>query len=177
MTNAELAILGLVAECPRHGYEIERVIETRGMRDWTDVGFSSIYYILKKLERDGLIESHFEQAAGRGPSRKVYTLTNRGRELRQIAVSKALSQPEYCYMPIQLGLANLPAVPRAEAVTSLYQYRDQLTQRRDALITRWQAQQPLPYFVDAMFEHSLILIKAELNWTETFIKKLEAEDE
>ena len=35
MTNAELAVLSLVAEKPRHGYEIEQVIEERGMRDWT----------------------------------------------------------------------------------------------------------------------------------------------
>ena len=55
MTNAELAILSLVAEQPRHGYEIESVIEQRGMRAWTEIGFSSIYYILKKLEKAGLI--------------------------------------------------------------------------------------------------------------------------
>jgi DNA-binding PadR family transcriptional regulator len=48
--------LTLVAERPRHGYEIERVIEERGMREWTEIGFSSIYYLLKKLEREGLIE-------------------------------------------------------------------------------------------------------------------------
>ena len=54
MTNAELAILSLVAEEPRHGYDIEQVIEARGMRDWTEIGFSSIYYLLKKLEKSGL---------------------------------------------------------------------------------------------------------------------------
>jgi DNA-binding PadR family transcriptional regulator len=43
MTNAELAILSLVAEQPRHGYEIEQVIEEREMREWTEIGFSSIY--------------------------------------------------------------------------------------------------------------------------------------
>jgi hypothetical protein len=55
MTNAELAMLCLIAERPRHGYEIEGVIQERGMREWTEVGFSSIYYLLKKLEREGLI--------------------------------------------------------------------------------------------------------------------------
>ena len=50
MTNAEFAILSLIVEQPRHGYEIEQVIEERGMRNWTEVGFSSIYYILNKLE-------------------------------------------------------------------------------------------------------------------------------
>ena len=43
MTDAELAVLSLVAEQPCHGYEIEQVIEARGVREWTEVGFSSIY--------------------------------------------------------------------------------------------------------------------------------------
>ena len=79
MTNAELAILSLVAEEPRHGYEIERVIEERGMREWTEVGFSSIYYLLKKLEQKGLVEGRLAEAA-RGPARKVYQVTPAGAE-------------------------------------------------------------------------------------------------
>ena len=39
MKNAELAILSLIAEQPRHGYDIERVIEAWGMREWTEIGF------------------------------------------------------------------------------------------------------------------------------------------
>ena len=61
MTNAELAILSLIAEQPRHGYDIEQIIEARGMRDWTEIGFSSIYYLLNKLEKAGLIESQLQQ--------------------------------------------------------------------------------------------------------------------
>ena len=78
MTNAELAVLSLVAERPRHGYEIDQVIKERGMRDWTEVGFSSIYYLLKKLERDGQIEGRLEETQ-RGPARKVYHITEAGR--------------------------------------------------------------------------------------------------
>ena len=46
LTPAELTLLGLLAEKPRHGYELEEVIIARGMRDWTEIGFSSIYYLL-----------------------------------------------------------------------------------------------------------------------------------
>jgi DNA-binding PadR family transcriptional regulator len=55
MTNAETAILTLLAEQPRYGYEIEQIIAERGMREWTEIGFSSIYNLLKKLEREGLV--------------------------------------------------------------------------------------------------------------------------
>ena len=57
MTDTEFAILGLVHEEERHGYQIEAVIEERGMREWTAVGFSSIYYLLKKLEKKAFISS------------------------------------------------------------------------------------------------------------------------
>ena len=77
MTNAELAVLSLLVEKPRHGYEIQQVIEDRGMRDWTEIGFSSIYYVLAKLEKRGLVSST-QDAGGKGPSRKVYAPTGAG---------------------------------------------------------------------------------------------------
>ena len=54
LTDAELLLLGLVAEMPRHGYELDQVIQQRGMREWTQIGFSSIYFVLGKLEKLGL---------------------------------------------------------------------------------------------------------------------------
>ena len=43
MTDAELTILSLVAEGPRYGYEIQQLIDQRGLREWLTIGFSSIY--------------------------------------------------------------------------------------------------------------------------------------
>ncbi|QBJ94950.1 hypothetical protein ERC79_02460 [Rhodococcus sp. ABRD24] len=40
---------GLLAEQPRHGFDLEKVIDARGIRQWTDIGFSSIYRLLGKL--------------------------------------------------------------------------------------------------------------------------------
>ena len=175
MTNAELAVLTLVAEKPRHGYEIEQVIEERGMREWTEVGFSSIYYLLKKLERQDLIEGHLEQAE-RGPARKVYRVTPAGREKLRAGVLEALSEPHRRYSPLQLGLANLPGIPAEEALDALRKYRDALIVRLEHVRARWEAQRPLPYFVDAMFAHGITLGEAELKWVEKFIRQVEDEN-
>ncbi|MDY6875341.1 MAG: PadR family transcriptional regulator [Chloroflexota bacterium] len=172
MTNAELAILSLIAEQPRHGYEIERVIEERGMREWTEIGFSSIYYLLKKLEREGLIEGQSEEAK-RGPARKVYHITPAGIEARHVGVLDALSVPHRCYPPLQLGLANLPGITIAEALAALRKYRDELDARLEHVQARWESQRPLPYFVDAMFDHSVTMTQAELEWITQFISQLE----
>ncbi len=174
-TNAELAILTLLAEQPRHGYEIEAVIEERGMREWTEIGFSSIYYVLKKLEKAGWVQGRLAQA-GRGPARKVYEITPAGRDELRAAVLDALSVPRRCYLALQLGLANLASVPPDEALAALCQYRDALAERLAGVQARWEAQRPLPYFVEAMFGHSSALIEAELLWIRGFIKKMEAGD-
>ena len=173
MTNAEFAILTLIAEHPRHGYEIERIIEERGMREWTEVGFSSIYYLLKKLEKRSLIESRIEQQPGRGPARKVYCITPAGKNMCRQATLEALARPHHSYPPLQLGLANLPGVSVDEALAALRQHRDRLVEQLAYLRGRWEAQRPLPYFVEAMFDHSLTMIEAEKAWLEKFIKHLE----
>jgi DNA-binding PadR family transcriptional regulator len=174
MTNAELAILTLVAERPRHGYEIEQVIEERGMREWTEVGFSSIYYLLKKLERDGLIESHLEEAQ-RGPARKVYHLTPAGGQALQSGILQALSMPRRSFPSLLLGLSSLPAVPAPQAVDALRKYRAELMERQTQLQEKRSSQQPLPYFVDALFTYSLALLEAEIQWVDNFITRLEEE--
>ncbi|HEY42935.1 MAG TPA: helix-turn-helix transcriptional regulator [Anaerolineae bacterium] len=173
MTNAELAILTLIAEKPRHGYEIEQVIEERGMREWTEVGFSSIYYLLKKLEEKNLIQGHMERQAGRGPARKVYEITEAGMDARRAGVLEALSVPQRAYPPMQLGLASLPGVSRSEALAALRRYQDRLKDRLEHVRSRRDDRRPLPYFVEAMFSHSMALIEAEQRWTEGFIVQLE----
>ncbi len=174
MTQAELAILSLVAEKPRHGYEIEQIIEERGMREWTELSFSSIYYLLKKLEQQELVESRLEEAE-RGPARKVYEATPEGRAALKVGVLEALSTPAHCYPPIQLGLANLPVLSREEALEALQEYRETLQERQALLQAERESQQPLPYFVDAMFEYSLRMMEAEQEWVTDFTATVEQE--
>ncbi|MCW5876403.1 MAG: PadR family transcriptional regulator [Anaerolineales bacterium] len=174
MTNTELAILGLVVEAPRHGYEIEQLIEGRGMRSWTEVGFSSIYYILGKLERRGWLRSHREPAAGRGPQRKVYTALPAGLKAWTEGTLKLLADPGGP-RPFLLGLAGLPGLPAGEALAALRGYRRGLLARRDEVETAWQSGGQLPYFLEGMFEYSFNLLQTEIEWLDRYIPRLESQ--
>ena len=107
MTNAELTILSLIAEQPRHGYDIEQVIEQRGMRDWTEVGFSSIYFLLNKLEKDGMVKSRLEKSQGKGPARKVYSITAEGKRAHTQGSLAALSTPTSSSRPTPEAASGL----------------------------------------------------------------------
>lgn len=177
MTNAELAILSLIVEQPRHGYQIEQVIQEQGMRQWTEVGFSSIYYLLKKLQAKGYVRGQPGQNIGRGPAPTIYQLTPSGREAWQQAVLEALSVPRPCYTPLQLGLANLAYFPVEEVIAALRSYQQTLSQRLDEVRGQAQRQRPLPDHVEMLFDYSLTMMGAELSWTKGLIKQLEGRNE
>jgi DNA-binding PadR family transcriptional regulator len=73
------AILGLLAQRPRHGYELRAAFEALvGGEDIWDVKPAQIYTTLDRLEEGGLVaEEATEQDAG--PEKRIYGLTTRGR--------------------------------------------------------------------------------------------------
>ncbi len=171
MTDAELAILSLVDEAPRHGYEIQQAIEARGMRQWTAIGFSSVYYLLNKLERQGLLESRLTHSA-RGPARKVYQITQAGRGVLQTALVDLLSVPRNQGMSLALGLANIAVLRPEQARNALDTYEASL-QARIADVAERRARQlaehpDSPLHILAVFDHALTLAQAELNWLRAF---------
>jgi DNA-binding PadR family transcriptional regulator len=176
MTPAELAVLSLVAETPRHGYEIEQVIEARGMRSWTEIGFSSIYYLLGKLQKRELVERRILPAEGRGPQRNVFHITTEGRQVFRQSVIEALAQPQRFSMPLLLGLGNLPAVSSQEGQAALSTHQHALSDQLDLLKTSRENQEPLPYFVAAMFDLSETLMETQIDWLGQFIQILETQN-
>jgi len=179
MTNAELAVLGLVVERPRHGYQIEQVIEERGMRRWTEIGFSSIYFLLKKLERQKLIKGEWEKTEhGKERWVKVYRPTDKGRETFHAAIIEVLSVPQPSPRPLMIGLANLPIASTQEALTALGRYREELTDKMKILRTVLENdRQSHPYFVNAMLELGLKVMQAESKWVEGFTRQVEEESQ
>ena len=110
LTPAELTLLGLLAEKPRHGYELEEVITARGMRDWTEIGFSSIYYLLGKLRDRGVIAEIDAPRTGRGKSRRVYAPTGDGQRECANAAEAAVPELRPGFPAVLVGLANQPVI-------------------------------------------------------------------
>jgi DNA-binding PadR family transcriptional regulator len=173
MTNAELAILHLLLDKPRHGYEIEEVIEERGMREWTAIGFSSIYYLLNKLEKAGMVTKQAEDV-GRGPARKVFSLTPAGIAALREGTLASLSGFQGDYQSLLMGLANLPLLSREEALAALREHRDGLAARQEHIASRRQSQQPLAGHVETLFDYSLTMIDARLSWIGQFVEQIES---
>jgi DNA-binding PadR family transcriptional regulator len=172
VTNAELAVLSLVVEQPRHGYDIEQTLVERNMRDWTDVGFSSIYYILGKLETAGLVTSRSEPAPGRGPARRVYAATRAGIDAMHQQAVQAIAGPARLPTSFQLGLSTLPALDPDEVATALVTHARDLEAALETLDERSAGD--LPFHVAAMFDLATAQVEAELAWIRRFSDEFDA---
>jgi DNA-binding PadR family transcriptional regulator len=163
LTDTELLVLGLVAEMPRHGYELERVIEQRSMREWTQIGFSSIYFVLGRLEGRKLISAR-RSAGTNTKARKIYSATRAGRKALKAQTLDTLSTIRPPYSSVLLGMVNWPTLDRDEALDALQARRTALEGERQRLRDLQAAQQPLPDHVEALFEHSVGQLRAEAAW-------------
>ena len=170
-SDADIVLLSLLAEQPRHGYDLDRVIEQRGYRQWTSLAFSSVYYLLKRLSERGLLEPD-QGSQGR---RTVFRVTEAGRrELRQAAGERVLA----------------PAPPSAGVLPALNAYSrlddpalaTLLAQRAEALLGRLDELRALRAQVDeehalAIFDYEILRQEADLAWTRSLLKKADSDED
>ena len=114
LTDAELVLLGLLAEQPRHGYQLEAVVAERGVREWTALGFSSIYYLLNKLESHGLVTSERPDTQAKG--RRIYSPTSTGLAACVESTREALERVTALNAPVLVGMANSPLLAPSQLV-------------------------------------------------------------
>ena len=70
----DLCLLAVLDDEPAYGYEMTKRLRARGL---STVGEGSIYPLLGRLERDGLVDT-YRAASNGGPPRKYYRLTDKG---------------------------------------------------------------------------------------------------
>jgi DNA-binding PadR family transcriptional regulator len=72
------ALLGMLAQEPRHGYDLKQDFEAMLGGTWP-LNIGQVYTTLSRLERDGLVESEVVPQELL-PDRKVYQVTEAGRK-------------------------------------------------------------------------------------------------
>lgn len=173
MTDAELAILSLLAQGARYGHEIQTIIDERGMRDWLAVGYSSVYYILNKFERQHMVTSELRPSQS-GTPRKLYSLTEAGQGILRTAVSDLLRTPRSVGTGFELGLANLHVLQPTQVYVMLSYHRDDVKGQLDAVNELWQKHQQSDdidkrHDLRALYTHSITRIESDLKWLNEFL--------
>jgi DNA-binding PadR family transcriptional regulator len=74
----ELATLGLLQGEPLHGYRLKQQLELF-MSGCISVNYGAIYPLLRRLQQRGYIRVLRQENQGSGTSRKIYSITERGK--------------------------------------------------------------------------------------------------
>ena len=121
ISNREAELLGLLVERPMYAYEIEKIIEERNMRHWTEISFSTLYYELKKLQKKKLVTAKIKLSKN-NVAQKVYTINNEGKKAMKNKVQELLSHVEKTIWQIDLGMANICLLDQKETIESFTKY-------------------------------------------------------
>ncbi len=127
----EVVVLALLAEKPRYGYEIDGEIKARGINQWGRIAFSSIYYLLGKLEKQGYVTFHHHKE-GKYPTRKVYSLTESGRSFLKEGLLGLLAPGAKKEVYI-LGTAFIHVLEKDVALSALRQQLDGLNRHAEQI--------------------------------------------
>jgi PadR family transcriptional regulator AphA len=165
-------ILGLLAEQPMSGYDIKRAQKSLG---WL-IGipsFGSLYPTLHGLLREGLVTVEVQPAQDR-PSRKVYSITDAGRQvLQEWADQPNAPTASLKSFVMQLNIAG--NLSHRALASRLNQRREQVAAQRAALqqqMDELKASADLGQRLVTSF--GLALASAELDWLNQTLARLSA---
>jgi DNA-binding PadR family transcriptional regulator len=167
------AILGLLAQRPRYGYELRAalVAVVGGEQNW-DVKPAQIYTTFARLEQANLIvEERVEQDAG--PEKRIYDITPAGRgELDKWFASgvQREHQRDEVYIKLMIAMASGVAEPYALLRTQrrhLYQELHDITLQRGQIDPKSELSKIL------LLEQAAMHLEADLRWLDMFESRLD----
>jgi DNA-binding PadR family transcriptional regulator len=158
------AVLGLLAQRPRHGYELRAAFEAfvGGKENW-EVNPAQIYTTLSRLEENGLVVEH-DIAQESGPEKRIYAITPLGKsalgEWFSTAVEREHQRDEFfiklmlCLATGQVDPAKLIQVQRSK----LYQDLHAITVQRSRANPRQELARIL------LYDKAIMYLEADLRW-------------
>lgn len=162
--DRELLLLGLLRRREMHGYQLSEFMETHlGM--FFDLKKATAYNLLGKMEENGWVASREEQE-GKRPPRRVFAITPEGESLFQGLLRSALPVYRPASFPGNVPILFMDALPREELEDLLDQRRDTIRERIVALETH------LDHVGHPLFDHKLLILRAELKWVEDLLEGL-----
>ena len=173
----ELFVLGRLSVRPTHGHEIMRTLAESRADLWVELSEKHVYYILKKLEGNGLVRVEEHSEGGR-PTRRVFSLTSAGlREFDRLMRSDGLIESiSYSDFDVVFGmLAYTDRLTAAEKTAVLARRAEHL--RGTSLQRAQHAIEPkrpsAPVLPSRVFQKVICVADAELGWLQEVLTDIE----
>ena len=176
-------ILGLINEKMHeggcHAYDINKRIEDRGMRDWTNIGvdfsLSTIYRTLDRLEKEGLVESFVEKIDNR--ERKNYKILKFGYDVLRKKVYYVLNNyigrndkdfyVAFSMFPILLPVEQIEVF--THSLEQIKKHKKGLEVMLEQMLVGFPA---MPVNVTGLFIHPIKVLQTDIDFLEMTLKEI-----
>ncbi|WP_046530289.1 PadR family transcriptional regulator [Cellulomonas sp. FA1] len=173
-TAVTVVVLALLAEQPRHPYDVFQTLVERGDDRLVRVNPGAVYHAVDRLERDGLVEAVGTERAGNRPERTTYRATPAGHAALAPAITAHLADERPALPDFPVGLAHAWRLPVDDVAAALQARRDREAARLAELRARIDAVRgeglPRRFVLDG--ERELVLLTAEIAWLDDVLREL-----
>ena len=115
--DLRLVIMGLLMKGPTHGYDLKQTLE-RELSPFLGVSSTPLYYLLKKLEQEGMV-TKWSTVSGRRPKKYVYSLTAKGQEEIKELLLKNITHVQRPFFNLDVSLYFLNFLDPQDVVETL----------------------------------------------------------
>ncbi|MBN2511004.1 MAG: PadR family transcriptional regulator [Spirochaetales bacterium] len=174
ISNAEFVVLSLLYEQgPVSGYTLNKLIHERGYRNWADIGSTSVYTGLKKLEKKALVEGRLvKEEHTKGPHATVFSLLDKGLVLLREETAWGLSRTRERDRGFDLALSAMNTIPRSHRRKLLTLRRDFLQAEYVKLTTAAETDTGVDWRGELLSTHTLSLIQCEIAFVQKLINSM-----
>ena len=171
LSHIAFVVLGLVSEHPSHGKDIDKRIEERGMRNWTAIGTSSIYGVLKILKKKNLVESWIEEFDNR--MFKVYQITDKGIEVLKKNIYEILSRYDGKHDEnYYVAFSMLPYLSQEEQIEVFTNSLIKIIKAKEVLEEMLEKNINYPLNVKGLFIHPIRILETDINFLEWVLEEI-----
>lgn len=113
--STKLMVLGVIYRHEQtHGYQVLHDLKSWQAETWTKICPGSIYHALTQLTKEGMLSEEGVEKGGRGSSKTIYALTEKGEKELFTLIEDALIS--YDQEVFTAGLAFMSVLPRARVI-------------------------------------------------------------
>jgi len=174
-TLLALAILELLAEGPKHPYEMKQHMHQRGTERAIPTKAASIYDTVERLTRAGFIEPLLTNRDGRRPERTIYRLTGAGADELESWLRQLIEEPSREYPRFGAALMFLGALRRKEEAIKALELRaaafEEEIENVDSMLRGLSPLLPRLFAIED--EYTQAMRRAELEWLRRIVAELE----
>src|SRR5918999_2702297 len=162
----ELAVLGLLKERPIHGYQLSRELGDSLGGLWR-VSYGSLYPTLRRLERQGAIESQGHERGAR--RKKVFRITPAGEQIFLELLQETPHDTQTEDARFRMRLAFFRYLPPETRIRLLERRRQALQERLSTIAESLRAGRSADDYGRALIEHNRSVTESDITWLEQLI--------